>query len=262
MEESKLLSIIVDKYFKEFKSIGTISKEHSTYPNNIRRILLKHGYSLRDKSEAQKMSLMTGQHEHPTKGKERSDAVKLKISKGLSANWDSLSEEEKARRANISKENWNNMTATEKEAFRSAATKAILKAAKEGSKIEKLVLSYLTDQGFRPLFHHEMMLPNERLQIDIFLPELATAIEIDGPTHFDPIWGEDKLQKQIAADNEKNGLLLTKGFSIIRIKYNISKVTLRYREALGNLLSQTLNELSARQKAGKNSPELIKLEVK
>jgi len=261
MEESKLLSIIVDKYFKQFKSIGTIAEEHGTYPNNIRRMLLKNGYSLRDKSQAQKMSLATGQHEHPTKGKERSDEVKLKISQGLSANWDSLSDEEKARRANISKENWNAMSVAEREAFRSAASKAILKAAKEGSKIEKIILKYLTDKGFRPLFHHEMMLPNERLQIDIFLPEIATAIEIDGPTHFKPIWGEDKLQKQVSADSEKNGLLLTGGFNIIRVKYDVSKITLKYQNALENAINETLTELTAKQKTGKYCAELVNLEV-
>jgi very-short-patch-repair endonuclease len=262
MEESQLLSIVVDKYFKEFKSIATIAKEHSTYPNDIRRMLLKGGFSLRDKSQAQKMSLATGQHEHPTKGKERSDEVKLKISKGLAANWDNISDDEKARRANISKENWHNMSVSEREAFRTAASKAILKAAKEGSKIEKIILTYLTDKGFRPLFHHEMMLPNERMQIDIFLPEMATAIEIDGPTHFMPIWGEDKLQKQISADNEKNGLLLSAGFSIVRVKYNVSKVTLKYQSELEEALTTVLEELSARQKKdGKLAPELILLDV-
>jgi len=261
MEESQLLSIIVNKYFKEFKSIATIAKEHSTYPNDIRRMLLKGGFSLRDKSQAQKMSLATGQHEHPTKGKERSDEVKLKISKGLATNWDSLSDEERARRASISKENWDNMSVSERELFRSAAAKAILKAAKEGSKIEKIILKYLTDKGFRPLFHHEMMLPNERLQIDIFLPELATAIEIDGPTHFKPIWGEDKLLKQMASDNEKNGLLLTGGFSIIRVKYDVSKITLKYQNALETRINEVLNELSDKQKTGKYRAELVNLEV-
>ena len=48
--------------------------------------------------------------------------------------------------------------------------------------------------------------------------KLKTIIEIDGPSHFLPIWGEQRLQKQINADLRKSGSLLSKGFVVIRVK--------------------------------------------
>jgi len=253
----ELLPTIVKGYFEEFKSISTIAKELNTYPNDVRRILLKNGYTLRDKSEAQSISLKTGTHPHPTKGKKRTDETKLKISEGLSANWEGLSKDKKEARAKVSRDNWNAMSQSDKETFRKSASKAILKAAKEGSKIEHLIMANLVERGYRPLFHHEMMLPNERLQIDLFIPELATAIEIDGPTHYKPIWGEEKLQKQVAADNEKNGLLLSMGFNIIRVKYTVSKITLKYKKELEESLAKVLNTLSEQQKSGKVTPQIV-----
>jgi len=253
----EFLATVVKGYFEEFKSISTIAKELNTYPNDIRRLLMKNGYSLRDKSAAQSISLKTGAHPHPTKGKKRTEATKLKISEGLSANWDALSEEEKASRSQVSRDNWNAKSPLDRETFRKAASKAILKAAKDGSKIEHLIMANLVERGYHPLFHHEMMLPNERLQIDIFIPELATAIEIDGPTHYKPIWGEDKLQKQVAADNEKNGLLLSGGFNMIRVKYTVSKITLKYKKELEEALAQALDKLANKQKTGNKKPEIV-----
>ena len=71
-------------------------------------------------------------------------------------------------------------------------------------------------------FHRKGLLTNERLEVDIFLPKLKTVIEIDGPSHFLPIWGEENLARNLRADAQKTGLLITKGFAIIRVK-NLSK---------------------------------------
>ena len=45
------------------------------------------------------------------------------------------------------------------------------------------------------------------------------AIEVDGPAHFLPIWGEENLQKRVKSDAIKSGLLLTAGFVVLRIKH-------------------------------------------
>ena len=52
----------------------------------------------------------------------------------------------------------------------------------------------------------------------MYIPELKTIIEVDGPSHFLPIWGEERLQKQVNADLRKSGSLLSRGFVVIRIK--------------------------------------------
>ena len=77
---------------------------------------------------------------------------------------------------------------------------------------------------------HKKDLIEGNFEIDLFLPALNTIIEIDGPQHFLPYFGEDKLAKTIKMDSKKNGMLLGAGFCIVRVKYlckNMSKAVER-----------------------------------
>jgi very-short-patch-repair endonuclease len=47
---------------------------------------------------------------------------------------------------------------------------------------------------------------------------MNVAIEIDGPSHFLPVWGDDALKRNQKYDQKKTGLLLGKGLSLIRVK--------------------------------------------
>jgi very-short-patch-repair endonuclease len=58
------------------------------------------------------------------------------------------------------------------------------------------------------------------MSIDIFLNDHGVAIEIDGPSHQLPIWGEAKLIKTQQIDDMKTGLLISTGIRVIRIKFN------------------------------------------
>ena len=73
---------------------------------------------------------------------------------------------------------------------------------------------------------------------------MKTIIEIDGPSHFLPIWGEEKLQKQIKADLQKSGRILSRGFAIIRVKA-IANASLKKKE---NLVSNIVKTLSSIEK--------------
>jgi hypothetical protein len=50
----------------------------------------------------------------------------------------------------------------------------------------------------------------------------GSKMENFGPSHFLPIWGEESLARNLKADAQKTGLLITRGFAIIRVKH-ISK---------------------------------------
>jgi very-short-patch-repair endonuclease len=56
------------------------------------------------------------------------------------------------------------------------------------------------------------------LQIDLFLPKLNVAIEVDGLSHFEPVWGSETLKRNQKYDNKKTGLILGKGLVLVRIK--------------------------------------------
>lgn len=209
---------VIEMYTEEDKSTYEIAKHLNTYPNKVRRTLIKHGFELKSKSEAQKNALKTGRSYHPTEVKKRSSKEKLNISKGMVTHWGEMTKEQRENRINQAKERWQEMDLEQKDKMSRLAIEAIRKAGKEGSKLEKFVVERLKQEGHKVDFHNKTLIPTEKLEIDIYLPELRTIIEVDGPSHFLPIWGEEKLQKQIKADLHKSGLILSRGYAIIRVK--------------------------------------------
>jgi len=232
MNENK----IIDMYENQNKSTYEIAEEFNTYPNKIRRILMKNGYELKNKSVAQKNALDKGTIKHPTKGKKRSDTTKLKISESQAKVWQDLSEEERLNRSLIGKESWNKKTPEEKAIFLQKAGDAIRHAAKTGSKMEKFLLEALISEDFRVEFHKTHWLQNAELEIDLFLPELRTVIEVDGPSHFAPVWGHENLARNQLSDMQKDGLVLRQGMVMIRIK-QVKRLSQKYmRDTLDQLL--------------------------
>lgn len=211
-------SLIDRLYTVEKKSFQQIADEYDTYANKIRRDAKKFNIPIRDKSEAQKNALSTGSHQHPTKGKKRSETTKQKIGMGVLNNWENMDEAELERRKNKAKQYWENLSEDEKQNMIDSANKAVRSTSKTGSKLEKYIFSELLKAGYKTEFHKEESILNTKLQIDIFIPSLNVAIEVDGPSHFLPVWGEDALKRNIKYDNKKTGLLLGKGCVLIRIK--------------------------------------------
>ena len=66
---------------------------------------------------------------------------------------------------------------------------------------------------------------------------MSTAIEIDGPSHFEPVWGEEALSRTQKADQQKTGLLLSNGFVLIRVKQQKGLSEKYKREILSKIVS-------------------------
>lgn len=205
-------------YVEEQKSLGQIAQILNTYTNKLRRDAKKFNIALRNKSEAQKNALNTGVHKHPTKGSQRTEETKHKIGMGVMDSWQELSEEELNNRKILAKEQWNKLSDDKKQQMLKLANEAVRKSSKEGSKLEKFLLTKLLSDGYSVDFHKEQILSSSKLQIDLFLPKLNVAIEVDGPSHFENIWGDDTLDKNTKYDQKKQGLLAGKGIKLIRIK--------------------------------------------
>lgn len=214
---NKLDKQIIEMYNEDNLSTYEIAKKLDTYPNKIRRTLKKHGVELKDRSAAQKAALESGRSKHPTEGKERTLEERIKISSSLEKFWDSMAKDERKRRSETAKKLWASIPESDKEAMRSKGIAAVRAAAKEGSKLEKFFQERLSLAGYRAEAH-KMINPTENLEIDLYISSLRTIIEIDGPSHFLPIWGQDRLDKQINADLRKSGTLLNMGFVVIRVK--------------------------------------------
>jgi very-short-patch-repair endonuclease len=223
---------IITMYTKQHKSTYEIAEELNTYPNRIRRILIKSGINLKTKSEAQKNAIESGTAVHPTSGKIRTKEEKLKISSGLKKYWDDMSDVMYNSRVEQSKKRWELLSDVEKDKMMSAAIKSIQIAGKEGSKLEKFLYEEITKAGYSVEYHKKHLIQNHDMELDMYIPSIKTIIEVDGPSHFLPIWGEEKLQKQIKADTQKSGLILSKGMVILRIKNLSDSVCLADKEKL------------------------------
>ena len=232
-EEQQILKLYQDKQWSTYQ----IAEKLNTYPNKVRRILTKHGIKLRSAKSAQKNALKKGRAVHPTAGSSMSEETKQKISETQGKIWDSLNKKEKQYRSEIGKAAWDQKSDEEKANFIAQAQDAIRKSSRVGSKLEHFLLEELGKQNLRVEFHKEQWLQNQNLQVDLYLPEYRTVIEVDGPSHFKPVWGEENLQKNIKADQQKTGLVLSSGLVMIRIKQNQSLTQRFMRNTLERLLT-------------------------
>lgn len=234
MNDAQKKSFLVEHYEKDKKSFQDIAEISATYANKIRRDAIKFNIKIRDKSEAQKNALNTGKTEHPTKGKQRSEKTKNKIGMGVLSSWENLDQASLQKRKNKARENWNNLSDDEKANILKKANDAVRVSSKEGSKLEKFLLKKLLKDGYPVEFHKEQTLTNTKLQIDLFIPTINVAIEVDGPSHFEPVWGDDALKRNKTYDDKKSGLILGKGLVLIRIKqtrdFSKSRAELIYEE--------------------------------
>lgn len=204
-------------YLTDCKSVYQIAEELQSYPNKVLRALRFLNVPIRNKSESSKVALQNGRKKHPTKGTKRPDSVKLAISDARAKAWEELTSDEILDIKYKAQKRWNNLSEQKKEQIKSLSVKAIQKTAKDGSALEKFIFAELLKRGYA-CTHHAKILENEKLEVDLLLPTIKLAIEIDGPAHFLPIWGEESLKTHIKADNQKNGLITNRGYSILRVQ--------------------------------------------
>lgn len=258
---------ILDMYNKGHSSYE-IAESLNTYSTKILRSLkflgkLLHNneqYYKRDYSEAQKIALEKGRAKHPTEGKHLDKSHKEKIGNSRSKAYQNLSDQDKKRIAEMSKKNWDALGKAKQAEIRSLALESVRYASKFGSKTERHLNNGLSKAGYTVEFHKTGLVYGNNLEVDLFLPEVKTAIEIDGPGHFMPIWGEEKLVKQKIADTAKQGILLNNGYVIIRIRQIDKSISLT---KMNHLLSLVIEEVASIQKKfplPKN--RLIEIEVK
>lgn len=218
LSDNEKFSILEKHYVKETKSFQDIAEMFDTYPNRIRRDAIKFNIPIRNKSDAQKNALNSGKHKHPTKGTKRDEATKDKIGLSVMNSWENMSKSELKRRSELAKQNWEKLPDHIKQNRLHEANLAVRESSRSGSKLEKYLLKALMENGHKVEFHKEQVLSNTKLQIDLYVVDLNIAIEVDGPSHFEPVWGEEVLKRNQKYDNTKTGLIIGKNMKLIRIK--------------------------------------------
>lgn len=229
-------SILSDLYNTHNLSWPEIAELADSYPNKIRRLANKLGIKSRTRNEAQSVAIKTNRHKHPTKGVGHKESAKVKISDNISAYFDKMTDKEREKLSKRAKALWDKKSDLEKKQLLEAANNATRLAAKEGSKLEKYLLIQLIKNGYKVLFHKEHFVIREKLQIDLFISDLNVAIEVDGPSHFDNIWGEKALIQSQNRDRYKTGLLLDRGCVVIRILQDKELSAKNHRDILSKLL--------------------------
>jgi very-short-patch-repair endonuclease len=238
MTEKQKEKLIKKMYCSQKKSFAEIARHTGTYPNRVRRDAVSLGIQIRTRSDAAKAALESGRAKHPTKGLKRSDETKLKISESQGKVWDSLSKDERILRSEIGKRSWNSKSDSEKREIIQKGSDAIRNASRIGSKLERYLLSELTDLGYNVQFHREHLLKNQRLEIDLYVVDTMTAIEVDGPSHFEPVWGEENLERNKRSDRQKTGLIISQGMVLIRVKQDKRTSQRYFRKILERVIKE------------------------
>lgn len=249
---------LVEAYIHEGKSTYQIAEELNTYATKVQKALKYLGVPLRDYKAAQKTALQTGRAEHPTQGKKLSEKHKRSVGRARSTAWSKMTDAERERVSNISKAQWQAMPDHEKAELRRLAAQAVRETSKEGSRTEKFVVDGLRKAGYTVNFHVKNLVQNTNLEVDMFLPEIRTAIEIDGPAHFLPIWGQESLEKHQKADLEKEGLLLSNGYKLIRVKQLDRSMSVTKMEKILDAVLATVKKI---EKSTGKSKKIINIEV-
>jgi very-short-patch-repair endonuclease len=248
-----------EQYHTKDRSMQDIAEELGTNRQRVRRALLKLEIPIKDKSSAQKAALRSGRAEHPTEGRERPEDVRLRIAEGVAADWANADEETLQARSQKAREQWDRMPQHERDALLKAARDAVRVASREGSQLEKFLRTGLTNAGYDVRYHVQGLVPKADLEVDLLLPALSIAIEVDGPSHFLPIWGEESLQRNIRADLQKTGLLLAQGLVVIRVKQISNNVSTLVKRKLLQEVQKVV--VRVEDKFPSKNKRLIELEV-
>ena len=249
---------VIKKYTAGHSTIS-LAKELDTYPKKIERILKKHGHTLRSRSESQSLAIKNGRAKHPTKGLKRTEEEKAKISLGVEKAWTEMPEHKKKEFRKSAKNRWDNMPPEKRREMQEKAGRALRLACLEGSKQEKFLKTKLEEAGYQVVMHKKGLIEG-KFEIDLLLPELNTIIEVDGPQHFLPLFGEDKLANTVKMDSIKNGLLIAKGFCVIRVKYLCKNMNKSVERKLWSLVAAEVKKIE--DKFPPNGKLFIELEIK
>lgn len=248
---------MIDLY-NEGLSLRDIGERVGVSASTVCRKLKKGGH-LRSKNEAAALRVENGTFESPTQDKKRSKVEKDQIARGRARAWKELDETTVESLRNGARERWNAMTDEKKEEIQKLAGAALQAVSVEGSKFEKHLYKHLVSAGYNAVLHKKGLVDGENYEIDLYLPDQKVVIEIDGPHHFLPIFGEEKLQKTMKFDSIKNGKLLSLGLCVIRLKFSLRYCSGYTSGKIGKMIVEKIKEIDT--KFPPKGKRLIELEI-
>lgn len=211
--------VLRDLYFCENLSWIEVGKRLGISVDIAKRNARKFGIKSRSTSQAAKLSMDVGRSISPMKGKKQPEERRRRIAKTAYEYWQNRSPEEMEKKRKLGKKQWDEKPIEEKLEIIRKTKEGGIRSLSVGSKLETFIVKELASLGYRTDHHKTHLIRNTRMHIDIFIRSLRTIIEIDGPSHFKPIRGEENLLKTQARDRQKTGLILAEGFCLIRVRH-------------------------------------------
>ena len=209
-------------YLEQGKSMREVAKEVGVPLATLSRFMKKSGIPTRSKAQAQKNYLK--ENDHQMKGRKHTDETKKKISSSLGDFWDGLTDEEreevKRKIGAAWKRKWEAMSEQERKLMMEDLSLKAKEAQGQGSRLERFIAEELRKRGYVVEERSVNYTAGKDFEVDLALPTEGIAIEVDGPTHFLAIYGEEHLEKQQERDARKDEQINAVGMSVLRVQDN------------------------------------------
>lgn len=213
------LEFLKKHYVEDKKSTVEISKMVGCYPEQVRRALKKYGLKIRSKAKASRNFYEKG-GENSRKGYKFTDEEREQASINAKYYW--LSPDSNEARYKISRSSqamWDEKSEAEKAEIVARLHQACRVASQYGSKAQRKVAEILSQKyGYGVLTGVTTLAGIGELEVDIAIPEHGVIIEIDGITHFEDIYSDDRYERAQEADARKNSIMTGAGWSVIRVR--------------------------------------------
>lgn len=213
---------VIRLYTEEGKSMRVVSKDLKIPLATLSRFMKKNNIIARSKAQAQKNFLKD--NDHQMKGRTHSDETKKKISHSLGDFWDGLSdverEEVKKKIGSAWKRKWGSMSEIERKTMMEGLALKAREVQGQGSRLERFIAEELRKRGYVIEERSTHYTAGKNFEVDLALPKEMIAIEVDGPTHFLPLYGEEHLEQQQVRDVRKDDMVNAIGMSMLRVRDN------------------------------------------
>lgn len=226
------------------KTLNEVARELGVFPMQMARLAKKLEIPI-DRNRAISIGL-TKTPNHPTRGRERTEEERLKMSQSHVLYEMRIPEKEKQQRVKRGKELWSKLTPEEREAKLKKRDDGLQKAAKEGSKLELYICKQLDREYYIFEKHKKHQIPNMgwAIHFDIYIPDLRTIIEVNGPSHYFSVFGKNKLIDAQRYDQRKYAGLLGGGYIIIEVVNIEGKLNLTQMQDIWEQIHEWLMKIS------------------
>ncbi|MHA2063107.1 MAG: DUF559 domain-containing protein [Candidatus Thorarchaeota archaeon] len=209
-------------YLNEGLSMRKVAQTIGAPLATLSRFMKKHGITARDKGQAQKNYLKN--NDHQMKGRKHTTETKKQISASLGDFWEGLTDDErekvKRKIGSAWKRKWESMSEQERKLMMEGLSSKAKESQGQGSRLERFIAEELRKRGYFVEERSTNYTAGKDFEVDLALPTERVAIEVDGPTHFLPIYGEEHLEHQQERDARKDDMINGIGYSVLRVRDN------------------------------------------